>query len=708
MPDFNHYNNAISERIFILSIHEQKAKGNLKGNTSEEQYDYYEKKYLNNATYVKSLLQEYPELKRLLELKNNSIQRAECEIRKSLYAEKEQIQKIFCDGRKFSGTVGIYMSKGDTHRGGRSVAKVELDNGTILYYKPHSLDKNIKYQELYNYLCRKTGISCRTVQYLSHDSYGWEEKIENIPCKNESEVEHYYFRMGIHLFLGYALGATDLHGENIIAHGEYPVIIDMETYPGYLKQQSEKDGSSVEEKINKSTEIKLANSVIHTGMLPVLTWGRGNSRVLISAMGTEEKIKTPFKLPVVKDDKTSDIHIEYEPVEMQIKECIVRLNDQVINAADYTECIIRGFCRAYMVAMADKKVEVMLSGFFDGRSRVVLRHTQQYAMYLMASFHPDYMKSRECRKALLNVIHKEGESSFMKEIHDYEIESLLEMDIPCFEIDANSRSVYDGNGGEHKEYLPCTPYESWRMHMKQMSYSDMECQCDYIRLSMEMLKASDGKKKMFPTRIKGYDTDKERKIYSQIRKIVHRICSRAIIREQSVGWTGLQFWDNGHWNLRSGGIYLYDGISGTVLFLAKYLHDSLPNATYVGFTGTPIDATIDVFGSVVEKYTMTESVKDGITLNLVYEGRVAKVTLDKNKLEEIEAYYAKCEDDGANEHQIEESKKAIANLDIILGDPDRLKAVAKDFVEHYEKRVSEGGTVCGKAHGKHENQVPCP
>ena len=560
-------------KILILDVHRQKNFGNLKGSTPKEQYDYYEKKYLNNATYVKSLLQEYPELKRLLELKNNSIQRAECEIRKSLYAEKEQIQKIFCDGRKFSGTVGIYMSKGDIHRGGRSVAKVELDNGTILYYKPHSLDKNIKYQELYNYLCRKTGISCRTVQYLSHDSYGWEEKIENIPCKNESEVEHYYFRMGIHLFLGYALGATDLHGENIIAHGEYPVIIDMETYPGYLKQQSEKDGSSVEEKINKSTEIKLANSVIHTGMLPVLTWGRGNRGVLISAMGTEEKIKTPFKLPVVKDDKTSDIHIEYEPVEMQIKECIVRLNDQVINAADYTECIIRGFCRAYMVAMADKKVEVMLSGFFDGRSRVVLRHTQQYAMYLMASFHPDYMKSRECRKALLNVIHKEGESSFMKEIHDYEIDSLLEMDIPCSEIDANSRSVYDGNGGEHKEYLPCTPYESWRMHMKQMSYSDMECQCDYIRLSMEMLKASDGKKKMFPTRIKGYDTDKERKIYSQIRKIVHRICSRAIIREQSAGWAGLQFWDNGHWNLRSGGIYLYDGISGIVLFLAKYLHD---------------------------------------------------------------------------------------------------------------------------------------
>lgn len=130
---------------------------------------------------------------------------------------------------------------------------------------------------------------------------------------------------------------------------------------------------------------------------------------------------------------------------------------------------------------------------------------------------------------------------------------------------------------------------------------------------------------------------------------------------------------------------------------AKYLHNSLPNATYVGFTGTPIDATIDVFGRVVDKYTMTESVKDGITVNLVYEGRAAKVTLNKDKLDEIEEYYQKCEDEGANEYQVEESKKAIAHLDVILGDPDRLKAIAADFVAHYEKRVGEGATVCGKA-----------
>ena len=130
---------------------------------------------------------------------------------------------------------------------------------------------------------------------------------------------------------------------------------------------------------------------------------------------------------------------------------------------------------------------------------------------------------------------------------------------------------------------------------------------------------------------------------------------------------------------------------------AKYLHDSLPNATYVGFTGTPIDSTIDVFGEVVDSYSMTESVADGITRRIVYEGRAAKVFADHKQLQEIENYYKKCEDEGANEYQIEESKKAVTQMNKILGDPQRLAAVAKDFVEHYEKRIEEGSTVCGKA-----------
>jgi len=139
-----------------------------------------------------------------------------------------------------------------------------------------------------------------------------------------------------------------------------------------------------------------------------------------------------------------------------------------------------------------------------------------------------------------------------------------------------------------------------------------------------------------------------------------------------------------------------EGVKKTYGF-AKYLHDSLPNATFVGFTGTPIDATLDVFGKVVDAYTMTESVRDEITVRIVYEGRAAKVALHNSELEKIEKYYEEAAEAGANEYQIEESKKATATMNAILGDPDRLLKLAEDFVQHYENRVNEGATVKGKA-----------
>ena len=138
------------------------------------------------------------------------------------------------------------------------------------------------------------------------------------------------------------------------------------------------------------------------------------------------------------------------------------------------------------------------------------------------------------------------------------------------------------------------------------------------------------------------------------------------------------------------------GVSRSFGF-ARYLHDSLPNATYVGFTGTPIDATLDVFGKVTDAYTMTESVRDEITVRIVYEGRAAKVALNNTELEKIERYYEEVAVEGANEYQIEKSKQETAKMNAILGDPKRLQNVAEDFVEHYEKRVSEGASLKGKA-----------
>ena len=142
---------------------------------------------------------------------------------------------------------------------------------------------------------------------------------------------------------------------------------------------------------------------------------------------------------------------------------------------------------------------------------------------------------------------------------------------------------------------------------------------------------------------------------------------------------------------------IVDGKRKHSVGFARILHDSFPNATYVGFTGTPIDETMEVFGDVVDEYTMAESEKDKITSKIVYEGRAAKVTLADDQMVAIEEYYADSIERGANEYQVEKSKRDLSKLDVIIGNEGRLEKVSDDFIAHYEARVNEGATVAGKA-----------
>lgn len=131
-----------------------------------------------------------------------------------------------------------------------------------------------------------------------------------------------------------------------------------------------------------------------------------------------------------------------------------------------------------------------------------------------------------------------------------------------------------------------------------------------------------------------------------------------------------------------------DGVFTTYGF-AHYLRESLPNAVYCGFTGTPIDESIAVFGKVVDSYTMKESSDDGITVRISYEPRLARVLLSDEDAKEIQKYYEECAEAGSNPEQIEESKKAMSRMSAILGHPERLKKLAKDIVKHFETLCNE-------------------
>ena len=116
---------------------------------------------------------------------------------------------------------------------------------------------------------------------------------------------------------------------------------------------------------------------------------------------------------------------------------------------------------------------------------------------------------------------------------------------------------------------------------------------------------------------------------------------------------------------------------------AKVLKEAFPQATFVGFTGTPIAETYQTFGDEIDRYTMDQAVADGITVPIKYHPRIAKVLLDNNKVKEIENYYKKCAEDGATKDDIEASKRAMSSMEVILAEPSRLERLATDIHDHY-------------------------
>ena len=134
---------------------------------------------------------------------------------------------------------------------------------------------------------------------------------------------------------------------------------------------------------------------------------------------------------------------------------------------------------------------------------------------------------------------------------------------------------------------------------------------------------------------------------------------------------------------------------------AKVLKEAFPQATFVGFTGTPISETYQTFGSEIDRYTMDQAVADGLTVSIKYHPRITKVLLDQEKVKQIEEYYKKCADEGATEEDIKASKKAMSSMEVILKEPSRLDRLAVDIHDHYvaacandPERVQKAMVVC--------------
>lgn len=566
----------IAIRPIISELQILKKLGLLCGRTPEEEYNYFVRHYLEASDYQQEFFGKYPEAYRLCQIVEKEEHAFYQEITMRLAKDHAAIVQNICHGKEFETFRKIDLNIGDRHNHGRSVSKILLDNGISIYYKPHSLKKAICYQNVYELLWKRAGLEhgaqrdcldegecgdsvyTGKVPYIDCDDYGWEGEARKQDCENEEQVKRYFRRMGIHLFLAYALSASDLHGENFLACGEYPVLLDFETLPGYA-------GMADDETVDKQISNYINSSVLKTGILPELIWG-GNGAI-VSALSTGAAVRTPFRMPVIKNQGTSEMYIEHEPVELTLSGCVVTCKGEVMQPLDYQEEICAGFMSAYRVYLADASVQEAMEPFFKTRTRILLRHTQQYAMHRFTSIHQKLCESTEARRKLLSEVY--SDQGKWGAIHTYEAEALFRFDIPYFEADGKGTSLFDGDGKEYPNYFPCSLYDAWKKKIQRLGERDLCIQQNLIRLSLGLLKKEQSTQFYTCDQILSKE-EQHSLLQKRLNEIFAWFCETAFHTEEEVGWIGLQFTDTEKWNMVPDGMQLYDGLSGIAVFLATY------------------------------------------------------------------------------------------------------------------------------------------
>lgn len=278
------------------------------GYNSQEKYHTFIEKLFQDG--LLSLFQEYSVLGRLVATAIDFWVEATAEFLKSLATDWSDIEQCFGGDTPLKQVMAVKPGLSDPHNRGRSVIALTFDTGMQLVYKPKDFGLDVAY---YNFLewCNShtTLLPFKVIQVLNRSTYGWMEYVESQPCEDESAARRFYQRLGMLLCLIHTLEGTDCHSGNLIANGEQPVLVDLETL---LHHRNKSMGSS-ESDATMLVEKQLAESVLRTWILP--QWGISQNDQLtvdLSGLGGVEEQKV--LAPRVQNINTDAMNLDYETV----------------------------------------------------------------------------------------------------------------------------------------------------------------------------------------------------------------------------------------------------------------------------------------------------------------------------------------------------------------------------------------------------------
>jgi len=572
---------ALCVRTLVLELNCARLLGGLVGATPEARFVHFTSRFLDSAGW-EALFEEYQVLGASVALVRRQFCDQVVELCDRLVADLDALVARGLLAGPRPRLVDVDASLSDPHRGGRGVWKLVFSAGggaCAVMYKPKPLAVDASFQALIARCNAEIergeliGVPrLRVLGVLDRGDYGWVEYLSTPGCDDELAVARFYRRQGALLALLHVLLATDIHHENLIAHGEHPVVVDLETlfHPFIAAPRPSASARS-------NADAALEHSVLRIGILP---WralrSEDHAGINVGALGDGEDQPLPFPVQRWEAAGRDDMRVVDRPGVLPSVDNLPHVGDRRVPYFEHLGAIVDGFEAMARHLVRTRPAWIAPDGVLDGFARApvryVFRPTSTYAKVLHATAHPDHLRTHDTAVHVRAALDATGDAIARDpRIRAAEDADLAARDVPYFSGLPGSTGVWDSRGNRLGLELPASLLDRARAQLAAFDDAELARQLWCTRAALAAAAfahpaavlsaggAAYAVEAACPTRARALALASE---------LGARLADRAVHGADGATWIGLIDGSASTFTIGALSADLYDGVAGIAVFFA--------------------------------------------------------------------------------------------------------------------------------------------